>query len=131
VDSLGKHGPSFEKKVVSWILQTYQLLSASEQPSLRENMKAPNVGVYKVQSILSTKCANLMVKLHGFLQGKAVSITTDTWTSCNTITFITCKAHFIDPKTWLLHHIPLGLFQKSGTSHAEDVVQYVEGIWER
>jgi hypothetical protein len=48
VDSLGKHGPSFEKKVVSWILQTYQLLSASEQPSLRENMKAPNVGVYKV-----------------------------------------------------------------------------------
>jgi hypothetical protein len=95
------------------------------------NLKAPNVGVYKVQSLLSTECANLRMKLCGLLQGKAVSVTTDAWTSCNNITFITCTAHFIDPKTWLLHHIPLGLFQKSGTSHAEDVVRYVEGIWER
>ena len=71
------------------------------------------------------------MKLCGLLQGKAVSVTTDAWTSCNNITFITCTAHFIDPKTWLLHHIPLRLFQKSGTSHAEDVVRYVEGIWER
>jgi len=95
------------------------------------NLKAPNIGVYKFQSLLATKCANLRVKLHGLLQGKAVSVTTDAWTSCNNITVITCTSHLIDPKTWLLLHMPLGLFQKSGTSHAEDVVRYVEGIWER
>jgi hypothetical protein len=136
LDSFVKHGPSFKKKLVSWIVQTYQPLSACEHPSFREmcqslNLKAPNGGVYKVQSLLSTECANLRMKLHRLLQGKAVSVTTDAWMSCNNITFITCTAHFIDPKTWLLHHIPLGLFQKSGTSHAQDVVRYVEGIWER
>jgi len=95
------------------------------------NLKAPNVGVYKDQTLLSTECANLRMKLHGLLQGKVVSVTTDAWTSCNNITFITCTTHFINPKTWLLHQIPLGLFQKSGTSHAEDVVRYVEGNWEK
>jgi hypothetical protein len=36
----------------------------------------------------------------------------------------------VDQKTWLLHHFPLGLFKKSGTSLAEDVVRTVEGIWQ-
>jgi len=35
----------------------------------------------------------------------------------------------VDPKTWLLHHFPLGLFKKSGTSLAEDVVRTVKDIW--
>jgi hypothetical protein len=71
------------------------------------NMKAPNISVYKLQSILSSECANLRVKLHGVLHGATISITTDAWTSCNNITFIKCTACFIHPKTWLLLHVPL------------------------
>jgi hypothetical protein len=59
----------------------------------------------------------------------ALSITTDAWTSCYNVTYITYTALFVDQKTWMLHHFPLGLFKKSGPSLVEDVVKTVEGIW--
>jgi hypothetical protein len=136
IESFVAYAPSFERSLMSWIVQTYQPLSACEHPSFREmcrslNLKAPTVGVYKVQSLLSSECARLKVKLRTILEGAAISVTTDAWTSCNNVTFITCTAHFIHPKTWLLHHMPLGIFQKHGTSLAEDVVRHVEGIWQK
>jgi hypothetical protein len=62
------------------------------------------------------------------LKGAHVSITTDAWTSCNDVTYITCTAHFVHPVTWVLHHMPLKIFKKFGTSQAEDVVRYVNNI---
>ncbi len=90
--------------------------------------ESPNIGVCKIKSLLSKETACLRVKLRSILQGPDVSVTTDAWTSCNNVTYITCTAHFVHQKTWVLHHFPLGLFKKSGTSLAEDVVRTVEGI---
>jgi hypothetical protein len=125
---------SFEAKLTHWIVQTYQPLTACDHPCFREiccsvNMKAPIIGMYKIKSFLSKETACLRVKLRSILQGTDVSITTDAWTSCNNVTYIKCTAYFVDQKTWMLHHFPLGLFKKSGTSLAEDVVKTVEGIW--
>ncbi len=122
-----------KKKMLAWIIDTYQPLHVSEHPSFREmcrslSLKAPTIGVHKLQSLLSMEAALMRVKLRSVLKGVNISITTDAWTSCNNVTYIACTAHFIDPKTWLLHHMPLGVFKKSGTSQAEDVVRYVTNI---
>jgi hypothetical protein len=93
------------------------------------NPKAPIIGAHKIKVLLSQESACVRVKLRSILKGVDVSATTDAWTSCNNVTYITCTAHFVDPKTWLLHHFPLGLFKKSGTSLAEDVVRTVKDIW--
>jgi len=93
------------------------------------NPKAPIIGAHKIKVLLSQESACVRVKLRSILKGVDVSVTTDAWTSCNNVTYITCTAHFVDPKTWLLHHFPLGLFKKSGTSLAEDVVRTVKDIW--
>ncbi len=93
------------------------------------NPKAPSIGLYKMQSLLSNEAACTRMKLRSILKGNDVCLTTDAWTSCNNVTYITCTAHFVHPKTWVLHHFPLGLFKKEGTSLAEDVVRHVESIW--
>jgi hypothetical protein len=93
------------------------------------NIKAPIIGLYKMQGLLSTEATCARVKLRYMLKGVDVCLTTDAWTSCNNVTFITCTVHFVHPKTWVLHHFPLGLFKKEGTSLAEDVVRLVENIW--
>jgi len=93
------------------------------------NPKAPIIGAHKIKVLLSQESACVRVKLMSILKGVDVSVTTDAWKSCNYVTYITCTAHFVDPKTWLLHHFPLGLFKKSGTSLAEDVVRTVKDIW--
>ena len=136
IQSFVKNTPGFEAKLLDWIIDTYQPLHACEYPSFRAmchslNAKAPIIGKSKVQSLLSAEAALMRVKLKGILKGRQVSITTDAWTSCNNVTYITCTAHWIHPKTWLLHHMPLGLFEKTGTSHAEDVVQYVTDMLSR
>lgn len=133
IENFVEFSPGFEKKLLAWIIDTYQPLHACEHPTFREmcrslSLKAPTIGISKLQNLLSMETALMRVKLRSALKGVQVSITTDAWTSCNNVTFITCTAHFIQPKAWLLHHMPLGIFKKSGTSHAEDVVRYVKNI---
>jgi uncharacterized protein with PQ loop repeat len=53
-------------------------------------------------------------------------LTTDAWTSISKIGYVTCTVHFLEPKTWTLHHFSLGIFKKDGASTAEDVVSYAE-----
>ncbi len=94
---------TFEAKLTHWIVQTYQPFTACEHPCFREmcrslNMKAPNIGVYKIKSLLSKETACLRVKLQSILQGANVSITKGAWTSCNNVTYITCTAHFCGSK---------------------------------
>ena len=60
------------------------------------------------------------------LSGRDYAVTTDAWTSLAQNSYVTCTCHFIDRKTWTLHSIVLGLFEKKGTSKAADVVQYLE-----
>lgn len=136
IQSFVKHTPSFEAKLLDWIIDTYQPLQACEHPSFRAmcqslNAKAPVIGKSKVQNLLSAETALMRIKLKEILKGRPVSITTDAWTSCNNVTYMTCTAHWIHQQTWLLHHMPLGIFEKTGTSHAEDVVQYVTDILSR
>lgn len=133
IKSFVKFTPSFEHKLLDWIIETYQPLQACEHPSFREmcralNNKAPTVGKFKLLSMISTETALVRVQLKSILKQIPVTITTDAWTSCNNNTYITCTAHWICSKTWLLHHMPLGLFKKTGTSQAEDVVRYVMDI---
>jgi hypothetical protein len=39
---------------------------------------------------------------------------------------VTCTIHFIDRDTWKLHHMVLGLYEKTGRSRAEDCMAYAE-----
>ena len=119
--------------MLAWIIDTYQPLHFCESPSFREmcrslSLKAPIIGRNKLQGLLSKEAAFMKVKLWSFLKGAHVSITTDAWTSCNNVTYITCTAHFVHPVTWVLHHMPLGIFKKFGTSQAEDGVRYFNNI---
>ena len=115
------------------LIDTHQPLHVCERPSFKEmchslSLKAPIIGVNKLQTLLSNETALMRVKLRSVLKGVQVSITTDAWSSCNNVTYITCTAHFIHQKTWVLHHMLLGIFKKSGTSQAEDVVRYMNNI---
>jgi hypothetical protein len=123
-----------KRKLTKWIIQTYQPVQAAQHPAFQElflslNSEAPTIGLFKMQGLLSKEAAFAGVKIKSILKGVNVCITTDAWTSCNNVTYITCTCHFIHPKTWMLYHFPLGLFLKEGTSHAEDVVRHVEHIW--
>jgi len=40
--------------------------------------------------------------------------------------YVTCTAHFINQQTWTLHSIVMGLFENTGGSTADDVVNYCE-----
>ena len=60
------------------------------------------------------------------LKGKYFSFTTDGWTSAANVGYVTCTAHFIDPASWKVHSIVMGLFEKNGGSTADDVVDYFE-----
>jgi hypothetical protein len=133
ITSFVKFTPSFEKKLLEWVVDTYQPLQVCEHPSFREmcqslNSKAPTIGVSKLQNMLSMEAGLMRAKVKSILKERTVSITTDAWTSCNNKTYITCTAHWIHPKTWSIHHFPLGIFQNIGTSQAEDVVRYVTKI---
>ena len=113
--------------MLAWIIDTYQPLHVCESPSFREmcrslSLKAPIIGRNKLQGLLSKEAAFMKVELRSILKGAHVSITTDAWTSCNNVTYITCTAHFVHPVTWVLYHMPLGIFKKFGTSQAELVL---------
>jgi len=60
------------------------------------------------------------------LKGKYFSITTDGWTSFANVGNVTCTAHFINQETWILHSIVMVLFEKTGGSTADDVVDSCE-----
>ena len=60
------------------------------------------------------------------LTSRYFALTTDSWISLAHHSYTTCTAHFIDKNTWQLHSLVLGIFQKSGTSNAIDMVTYVE-----
>jgi hypothetical protein len=47
----------------------------------------------------------------------------------NNLSYSTCTVHFTEKKTWTIHRFPLGIFKKTGTSKAEDVVVYCESLW--
>jgi len=69
------------------------------------------------------------MELKKALRGVYFSCTTDAWTANNNLSYTTCTVHFIDKRTWILHRFALGIFKKTGTSKAEDVVSYCEDIW--
>ena len=126
--------PTFEKCCVDWLIATYQPLSMVEEPSFRKlcsslNSKAPIIGKDKIRNLLSYECAKSKSKLNDLLKGHLVTATADGWTACNNVSFVTCTAHFISD-SWVLHHFPLGIFEKKGRSRAEDIVAAVENIWE-
>ena len=65
-------------------------------------------------------------KIKVILKGKYFSITTDGWTSLVNVGYVTCTAHFINQETWTIHSIVMGLFEKTGGSRADGVVNYCE-----
>ncbi len=65
-------------------------------------------------------------QITSILKGKHFAFTTDGWTSLANVGYVTCTAHFIDATTWKLHSIVLGLYEKDGTSKADDIVNYCE-----
>ena len=63
-------------------------------------------------------------KIKVTLKGKYFSITTDGWTSFANVGYVTCTDHFMNKETWTHHSIVMGLFEKTGGSTADDVVNY-------
>jgi hypothetical protein len=132
IEAFVHYSPTF-KKMLAWIIDTYQPLHVCESPSFREmcqslSLTAPILGQNKLQGLLSKEAAFMKVKLQSISKDAHVSITTDAWTSCNNVTYITYTAHFVHPVTWVLHYMPLEISKKFGTSQAEDVVRYINNI---
>jgi hypothetical protein len=65
-------------------------------------------------------------KIQSILEERYFSLTTDSWTSLANQGYTTCTVHFIDKKSWQLHSLVLGIFEKDGPSTAIDSVSYVE-----
>jgi hypothetical protein len=123
--------PNYQDCLVKWMIDTYQPLSTVQQDSFRDmlaslNKKAPIVGHDKIRTLMSTKYYDSVNTITGILKNKSVSLTTDAWTSIAKEGFVTCTMHFIEQKTWTLHHFALGIFKKDGTSTAPEVVRYAE-----
>jgi hypothetical protein len=123
---------NYQECLVKWMIDSYQPLSAVEKDSFRAminclNSKAPVIGFDKIRTLMSNKYFDAMHDVSTILKGKAVALTTDAWTSIAKEGYVTCTIHFIEPKTWTLHHFSLGIFKKDGNSTAVDVVRYAEG----
>lgn len=128
--------PSFQEAFLDWLVDTYQPIRCCEVESFRRmcrslNSGSPIIGRDKVRSLLSQKAAELRVKLRKVFLNRDWCCTTDSWTSKANVNYTVCTAHFIDSKKWLLHHFNLGIFEKEGRATAEDVVAYVEDIWDK
>jgi len=126
--------PNHEKALINWVIKTYQPLTACEEESFRQysqslNLKAPVIGREKLRTLLSKEAADVRGDIKKSLKGLYFASTTDSWTAINNTSYSTCTVHFIDKRTWILHRFALGIFKKTGTSKAEDVVSYCEGIW--
>jgi len=122
----------YQECLVKWMIDSYQPLSAVEKDSFRAmvnclNKKAPVIGFDKIRTLMSNKYFDTMHAVTKILKGKDVALTTDAWTSIAKEGYVTCTLHFIEPKTWTLHHFSLGIFKKDGNSTAVDVVRYAEG----
>jgi hypothetical protein len=122
----------YQECLVKWMIDSYQPLSAVEKDSFRAmvnclNRKAPAIGYDKIRTLMSNKFYDTMRAVTDILKEKDVALTTDAWTSIAKEGYVTCTVHFIEPKTWTLHHFSLGIFKKEGNSTAEDVVRYAEG----
>lgn len=123
--------PDFEQCFLDWMIQSYQPLSACESESFRAmckslNKKSPVIARERVGRLLQTKFHEVQTKMKHILKGRWYALTTDAWTSLAKVGYETCTVHFIDDKTWKLHSLVLGLFEKSGRSRAVDCVGYVE-----
>jgi len=92
-------------------------------------MKAPFIGRERLRILLAKETTEIRMELKKALHGVYFSSTTDAWTANNHLSYTTCTVHFIDKRTWFLHRFALGIFKKTGTSKAEDVVSYCEDIW--
>jgi len=122
----------YQECLVKWMIDSYQPLSAVEKDSFRAmvyclNRKAPVIGYDKIRTLLSNKYFDTMHAVTKILKGKDIALTTDAWTSIAKEGYVTCTVHFIEPKTWMLHHFSMGIFKKDSNSSAVDVVHYSEG----
>jgi hypothetical protein len=82
-----------------------------------------------VRCLLSREAAEVRSDLKCALKGLYCASTIVAWTANNNLSYSTCTVHFIEKKTYILHHFALGIFKKTGTSKAEDVVAYCANIW--
>jgi secreted trypsin-like serine protease len=113
------------------MVATYQPLSCCEDPSFQNmcfslNQKVPIIGKDKLRTLLSEEYTITKNKLKMMFKGRYFSFTTDGWTSLANVGYVTCTAHFIDQASWKLHSVVMGLFEKSGGSTADNVVNYCE-----
>jgi hypothetical protein len=129
MDSFIVNCPKFEQALMTWMIATYQPLRCCEAVNFRAmchslNRKCPIIGKDKLRSLLNEQYIMTQTKMRMIMKGQSFAFTTDGWTSLANIGYVTCTAHFIDKVTWKLHSMVLGLFEKNGSSTAEDVVRY-------
>jgi hypothetical protein len=60
------------------------------------------------------------------LAGHYFAFTMDAWTSTAMHGYVTVTCHFIDRDSWTVYSLVLGLFEKSGTATAPDVIDCLE-----
>jgi hypothetical protein len=69
----------FDQRLTDWVIQTYQPLHACQHPSFRAmcsalNLKAPSIGLYQMQSLLSNEVACARIKLRSILRVNDVCV---------------------------------------------------------
>ncbi len=121
----------YQECLVKWMVNSYQPLSVVQSDAFRNmvkalNNKAPVIGEDKIRTLISNKYYDTMHAIIKILKGKNVVLTTDAWTSISKEGYATATIHFIEPQTWKLHNLSLGIFKNDGNSTAVDVVHYAE-----
>jgi hypothetical protein len=110
------------------VIAMYPPVCCCEDPTFREmclslNKKSPIFSCDKLRNLISQEYGIAKKDITRILKGKHFVFTTDGWTSLlANVGYVTCTAHFIDTTAWKLHSMVLGLYEKDGTSRADDIV---------
>lgn len=127
--------PDYVDSLLSWIVLTYQPLRMVESLLFRDmiaciNSEAPLVSYGEICSMISSKYYDTLHSIKGILKGQQVALSTDAW---NLLTedgyvqgYVTCTLHFIEPRSWTIHHFSLGVFKNDPSYSSSDMVRNVE-----
>jgi hypothetical protein len=113
--------PQFEVVLLKWMAKSFQPLSLGEDEDFREvckslNKRSPILGRDCIYRVLTRGYHLVQQRMIVAFKGVKYAITTDAWTSVAKTGYVTCTCHFIDPATWKLHSMVLGLYEKTGRS---------------
>ena len=125
ISKFTKQCPNFEDRLLTWVCDAYQPLSACTRPSFRNmiasvNPNCPIIGKDRMSTLVESRAAHLRSSLKVKLKKLSrIAVASDGWTSKGNDSFFGLTAHWID-EDWILRSCPLAITKKVGRSTAED-----------